>query len=164
MAFNGKQNILEKQDYQKVEAILLKIIEISALLDPFAYDRTSSMEMLKDVIDLDKAMQLSRLHDVNVIGESLANEITSIYYMNLYDDYDFQVMQPMNNYSYIMDKAEEEYFSKVGNRHMPNNKREEFDPYSIMPGSINLSPKRRLLAILRKDEDIKGGFLNGYQI
>jgi hypothetical protein len=104
------------------------------------------------------------LYKIEILEEMFAEEVTSLYYMNLNNDYDFQVMTQMNYYSSMMDKAEKEYFAMLEKEPISNDKEsktaknKEIDPYSIMPGSMKLSPKRRMLSILRKDKDIREWF------
>jgi hypothetical protein len=163
---NEQQRADKKLDFRKVETIYHKLIEISIRLNPLDYDPESFNKELKDKdgFSQEVAERLSRLYKTRILEEMFAEEITSLYYMNLNNDYDFQVKGSMNYYSSVMGKAEKEYFAMLEKEPISNDKEsetsknKEIDPYSTMPGSMKLSPKRRMLSILKKDKDIREWF------
>jgi hypothetical protein len=146
------------------------IFEITALLSgPLEYDPTSYIEMLtqgpNSPIDKNTATQLSRFYEIDNIDELFGNEITSLYYLSMFNENTFQVIHPMNHYNGLMSKAGEDYFANLKQKSLSTNDKElrnlqkqketEEDRYSIMPDSLGLPPKERLVSILESDDTIR---------
>jgi hypothetical protein len=104
--------------------------------------------------DTNIAEQISHLYEIETIDTIFANEITSLYYLNLCTNYHFQVMQPMKYYSI----KEKQYFSRSSNGNKSNQSYKNDDIYSLMSNFYPLLPKERLILILDKDKDIRKWF------
>jgi predicted transcriptional regulator len=91
---DNKRNAVEKDNHQKIEAIRLKIFEITNLLNPLVYDPNSYVEMLTQGsntwFDKHTAVQLSRFYEMDNIDRLFANEINSLYYLGLVNENDFK--------------------------------------------------------------------------
>jgi hypothetical protein len=146
------------------------IFEITASLSGhLEYDPTSYIEMLtqgpNSPIDKNTATQLSRFYEIDNIDELFGNEITSLYYLSMFNENTFQVIHPMNHYNGLMSKAGEDYFANLKQKSLSTNDKElrnlqkqketEEDRYSIMPDSLGLPPKERLVSILESDDTIR---------
>lgn len=105
------------------------------LLDPLSYDAISFKEKATQEwnINLDEAERLSYMYSIDTMEKPPADEVAFLYYLNLNDERQFNVMHPINYYSTSLDKQKNDSGKKV-----------KEDIYSIEPG-IPLSPKRRLL-------------------
>jgi hypothetical protein len=162
-----------KDDRKKIEALYTKIFESIALLSSrLEYDPKSYIETLtqgsNSPIDKNTATQLSRFYEIDNIDELFGNEINSLYYLSMLNENTFQVIHPMNYYSGLMSKAEEDYFANLKQKslsttdkelnHLQKQKEKEEDRYSIMPDSLGLPPKERLVSNLKSDEAIREWF------
>lgn len=154
------KNIQEARKYisQKTNAVFQMIMKISALLNPVDYDPKSFKKMLEETdpsFDPKIAEQISHLYE-ETIDTIFANEITSLYYLNLRTNSHFQVMQPMKYYSI----KEKQYFSRLSNGNKSNQSYKNDDIYSLMSNFYPLLPKERLILILIKINILENGFQN----
>jgi hypothetical protein len=134
------KNIQEARNYisQKTDAVFQMIMKISVLLNPLDYDPVSFKEMAAEWIffNSEQLKQLSHLYEIeNTIEKALAEEVSFLYYLNLHNDYRFQVMQPMKYYSILVSNASKtDYMQDL------------------------LFPKQSLFAILRCNKEIRDRF------
>ena len=101
------KNIQEARKYisHKTNAVFQMIMKISVLSNPVEYDPVSFKEKAKEwtFFNSEQLKQLSHLYEIeNTIEKALADEVSFIYYLNLHNDYRFQVMQPMKYYSVLV--------------------------------------------------------------
>jgi hypothetical protein len=156
----------DNDNLTKIEALYAKLHEITTLLSsPLKYDPTSYIEMLtQGSIDKSTATQLSRFYEIDNIDELFGNEITSLYYLSMFNENTFQVIHPTNYYNGLMSKAKSNLKQKslsINDKeldHLQKQKQKEEDRYSIMPDSLGLPPKERLVSILESDDTIREWF------
>jgi hypothetical protein len=156
----------DNDNLTKIEALYAKLHEITTLLSsPLKYDPTSYIEMLtQGSIDKSTATQLSRFYEIDNIDELFGNEITSLYYLSMFNENTFQVIHPTNYYNGLMSKAKSNIKQKslsINEKeldHLQKQKEKEEDRYSIMPDSLGLPPKERLVSILESDDNIREWF------
>ena len=156
----------DNDNLTKIEALYAKIHEITTLLSsPLEYDPTSYIEMLtQGSIDKSTATQLSRFYEIDNIDELFGNEITSLYYLSMFNENTFQLIHPTNYYNGLMSKAKSNLKQKslsINDKeldHLQKQKEKEEDRYSIMPDSLGLPPKERLVSILESDDTIREWF------
>jgi hypothetical protein len=158
---------------QKTEAVFQLLHEITLALDPISYDPRSFREyMIKTpIINPAEAERLEQLLKIDSLERSFGEQISFLYYLNLNNDQEFQVAHPMNYYSLILDRWNKEYFpmpekqtnqSNTGESNSQQKKNGD-DPYSLKPSLKRfqpLSPKKRLLSILRTDNDLRSWFFS----
>ncbi len=75
------------------------LLQINILLDPYAYDPSSFRDLLKGASDISprQAEQMSHLYEINILEKAFADEISFLYFLNLRNNYRFQVV-PMDYY------------------------------------------------------------------
>jgi hypothetical protein len=122
--------------YRETSAVFQMLLKINILLDPSAYDPVSFQDLVKkqavaNIINSQQAEQLSRLFKIDIIEKAFAEEITFLYFLNLHNNYRFQVELPIKHYNQVKSKDMEPPFS----------------------------PIHCLLAILRHDKQIRERFL-----
>ncbi|MGC2573469.1 MAG: hypothetical protein WA364_18290, partial [Candidatus Nitrosopolaris sp.] len=121
--------------YRETSAVFQMLLKINILLDPSAYDPVSFQDLVKkqaidNIINSQQAEQLSRLFKIDIIEKAFAEEITFLYFLNLHNNYRFQVVLPIKHYNQVKPKDMEPSFS----------------------------PMQCLLAILRHDKQIRERF------
>jgi hypothetical protein len=121
--------------YRETSAVFQMLLKINILLDPSAYDPVSFQDLVKkqaiaNIINSQQAEQLSRLFKIDIIEKAFAEEITFLYFLNLHNNYRFQVVLPIKHYNQVKSKDMEPSFS----------------------------PMQCLLAILRHDKQIRERF------
>jgi DNA-binding PadR family transcriptional regulator len=120
--------------YRETSAVFQMLLKINILLDPSAYDPVSFQDLVKkqaiaNIIDSKQAEQLSRLFKIDIIEKAFAEEITFLYFLNLHNNYRFQVVLPIKHYNQVKPKD-----------------------------MASFSPMQCLLAILRHDKQIRERF------
>jgi len=136
---------------QKTKAVSQLIDEITVLLDPLSYDPKSFTEDLgKEFVEAEK---LARLYDIGTLEKPFANQISFRYYLALNNEHHFEVMHPTNYYASTMERN---YVDDDKDDNYQHDERQ--DEYSLKGHIVPLSPRTRLLSILRRDEDIKKWF------
>ena len=78
------------------------LLKVNILLDPSAYDPSSFRDLVKKealtgIIDPRQAEQMSHLYEIDIIEKAFAEEISFLYFLNLRNNYRFQVV-PMEYY------------------------------------------------------------------
>jgi len=132
-------NYISDPDKQSTEvrkntaAAFQMLLQINILLDPYAYDPSSFRDLLKKealtgIINSKQAEQMSHLYEIDIIAKAFAEEISFLYFLNLRNNYRFQVV-PM------------EYYDQK--QHYRNDMK------------LSLTPIQYFLKILRHDKQIK---------
>jgi DNA-binding PadR family transcriptional regulator len=121
--------------YRETSAVFQMLLKINILLDPSAYDPISFQDLVKkqaivNIINSQQAEQVSSLFKTDIIEKAFAEEITFLYFLNLHNNYRFQVVLPIKHYNEVKSKDMEPPFS----------------------------PMQCLLAILRHDKQIRERF------
>lgn len=145
------ENELEK-DLNAASIVKSKLYEISTLL---AYSKGNNPNNNIDV-QVGSVQQSSNPSPVLLLQRAFAYEITFIYYINQNRSIYFPDLYPANH-----------YFEQI---HIPTTKQRaklfwsrEYDEYSLgsqMNKLFPMSPKQRLLAIMRQSQTIKESFTN----
>jgi len=104
--------------YRETSAVFLMLLKIKILLDPSAYDPVSFQDLVKkqaiaNIINSQQAEQLSRLFKIDIIEKAFAEEITFLYFLNLHNNYRFQVVLPIKPYNQVKPKDMEPSFSPI---------------------------------------------------
>ncbi|MGA9151628.1 MAG: hypothetical protein WBZ36_13705 [Candidatus Nitrosopolaris sp.] len=125
--------------YRKTAAVYQMLLKVNIFLDPSAYDPVSFQEVVRkeaipDIINSQQAEQMSHLFKIDTMEKAFAEEITFLYFLNLHNNYRFQVVLPIKQYN------------QVYNIRKPN----DMDP--------SFSPMQCLLTILRHDKQIREWF------
>jgi len=159
---NQSSNIDRKNYERKTEAIFSKLLEISTILNPHAYDPSSFKETFKErlrdldpTIDKNAIEKMSQLYSLEVIERMFAHDITSLYYLNLHNKNRFQLVGPAKYYS----KKEEESMNRLLNA--SNNEIRHHQQNDDLYLGLSLSPSyldNKLLSILDKDNEIRDWF------
>jgi hypothetical protein len=92
--------------YRETSAVFQMLLKINILLDPSAYDPVSFQDVVKkqaiaNIINSQQAEQLSRLFKIDIIEKAFAEEITFLYFLNLHNNYRFQVVLPIKHYNQV---------------------------------------------------------------
>jgi hypothetical protein len=129
-----------EQATDKTIAIFQMIIKTTVILDPLGYDPKSFLVKLKrwNLFNSKQAESISQLYKTQIREEAFANEISFLYFLNLYYDYEYKVMSPMGYYSLLLFK---------------NSKLDNIQP--SLP-----QPKLSLLSILGRNKKLKEWFFN----
>ena len=101
-------NYISDLDKQQTEvrkntaAAFQMLLKVNILLDPSAYDPSSFRDLVKKealtgIIDPRQAEQMSHLYEIDIIEKAFAEEISFLYFLNLRNNYRFQVV-PMEYY------------------------------------------------------------------
>jgi hypothetical protein len=150
-----KMNNQRKNNEGKTEAIFSKLLEISTILNPQAYDPSSFKETLRDLdptIDQNAIGKMSQLYNLEVIERMFAHDITSLYYLNLHNKDVFRLVGPAKYYS----QKEEESMNRslnASNKEISHQQQND-DLYFECPSY----PDNKLLSILEKDNEIRDWF------
>jgi len=129
-----------EQARDKTIAIFQMIIKTTVILDPLGYDPKSFLVKLKrwNLFNSKQAESISQLYKIQIREEAFANEISFLYFLNLYYNCTYKVMSPMGHYSLLLSKN-----SKLDNIQPP------------LP-----LPKLTLLSILGRNKKLKEWFFN----
>jgi hypothetical protein len=137
------KNTMEARSYlyQKTGAVYQMLLKVNILIDPSTYDPVSFQEMVKneapsDIINPQQAERVSCYYGIDIIEKAFAEEITFLYFLNLHNNYRFQVMLPKNYYDFQESKIRE---------------LNDVEP--------SLLPMQCLLTILKHDGQIREWFL-----
>jgi hypothetical protein len=146
-------NIEKKNNERKTEAIFSKLLEITTILNPQAYDPSSFKEMVRDMdptIDQNAIEKVSQLYGLEAIEKMFARDITGLYYMNLHNKYEYQLAGPAK---YLSNKEEE---SMNRSFNTDNKKTDQQQDSSVLGWPFYSEDK--LLAILERDREIRDWF------
>jgi hypothetical protein len=137
----------------KIEAIFSKLLEITTILNPQAYDPSSFKEMVRNIdptIDQNAIEKVSQLYSLEATERMFARDITGLYYMNLHNKYEYQLAGPAK---YLSNKEEE----SINRSHNTDSKKIHEQQNSIVSGWPFYS-ENILLAILEGDKEIRDWF------
>jgi hypothetical protein len=137
----------------KIEAIFSKLLEITTILNPQAYDPSSFKEMVRNIdptIDQNAIEKVSQLYSLEATERMFARDITGLYYMNLHNKYEYQLAGPTK---YRSNKEEE----SINRSHNTDSKKIHEQQNSIVSGWPFYS-ENILLAILEGDKEIRDWF------
>ena len=92
--------------YRETSAVFQMLLKINILLDPSAYDPVSFQDLVKkqaiaNIINSQQAEPLSHLFKIDIIEKAFAEEITFLYFLNLHNNYRFQVVLPTKRYNQV---------------------------------------------------------------
>jgi DNA-binding PadR family transcriptional regulator len=104
--------------YRETSAVFQMLLKINILLDPSAYDPVSFQDLVKkqaiaNIINSQQTEQLSHLFKMDIIEKAFAEEITFLYFLNLHNNYRFQVVLPIKRYNQVKSKDMEPSFSPI---------------------------------------------------
>jgi hypothetical protein len=137
----------------KTEVIFSKLLEISTILNPQAYDPSSFKEIFKEAYptaDKNAIEKMSQLYSLEVIERIFASDITGLYYLNLNNKCEYQLAGPAK---YLSNKEEESM-----NRSLNTDSKIIHQQQDSSVLGWPFYSEDKLLAILERDREIRDWF------
>jgi DNA-binding MarR family transcriptional regulator len=148
-----RKNIERKNNERKTEAIFSKLLEISTILNPQDYDPSSFKETFEEAYptaDKNAIEKMSQLYSLEVIERMFARDITGLYYLNLHNKSEYQLVGPAK---YLSNKEEESM-----NRSLNTNSKKIHQQQNSLVSGWPFYSEDILLAILERDKEVRDWF------